>query len=269
MGLEKLGTLAEQCVKYAQAYGKRTILETKPVGKINFSELGIRLSDGAIRFQTEEAALNYSKNACMQTAKLPPLQQIEIGIGREGNTILGQTNGDRLNCDLAKIDAFNIFDRSKPRTKEFYHYHTDLYGKGKTNPLSIGEYRGDVAQLFKHNLKAITAYNSHGQYNRVPNFNCQLLSEFAKKHKELVKTMAVPMNMWDRFSLLDSLEKLSKKTNFKMSIKNEKEHSVLIDKINSLARKFQETPEYARATHIFWLENAEKYGMKYTTNMTF
>ena len=41
MGYKKMVTLAGRCAKYAQACRKRSILETKPVGKIDASELGM------------------------------------------------------------------------------------------------------------------------------------------------------------------------------------------------------------------------------------
>lgn len=277
MGYEKIATLAERCARYAKACGKTSILETMPIKNINFAELGICLSDGTIRFQSEKAALNYAKNACMKSKNLPPSQQFEIAVVREGNIILGQANGTRSNCPLSDLKIFSMENRrlrrGKPKTLELEHYHPDLYGKGKTNPLSIGTYNGDVGGgLAGLNLKSITAYNSLGQYNKLealPNFNQELAFEFAKKHQELMTQQLVPKEKLERFHLLESIERLSEDTNFLMSPKSRKEYSNLRMEINRFLRKYQETPEYARITHNFLLENAEKYGMKYSTDMIF
>jgi hypothetical protein len=58
------------------------------------------------------------------------------------------------------------------------HYHPDLWGKGKTNPLSVGM---DTNILGLNEIQAITAYNSLGQYStieKLPHFTGQRLRDF-------------------------------------------------------------------------------------------
>jgi len=276
MKLKNVETLFIECAKYTKACGKQSILETKPVCRIDISKLGACLQNGKIRFQTEEAALNYSKKACMKTANFQPTQQFEIAIVREGDTILGQVNGTQTNVDLSNLDTFSYENRklrtSKPKTVSVEHYHPDLYGKGKTNPLSIGVYGGDAGILARPGIRSITAYNSLGEYNKaeaLPNFNQKLLWTFAQKYKDLIMREAVTKEQFERYSLLKAIKNLASETDFKMSKKSKKELVNLQSEVNNLCRKYQETPEFARVTHNFWLENSENFGMKYTTNMTF
>ena len=271
MRFNKLVTITERCAKYAQACEKRSILETKPIGKINPSELGICFPNGSIRFQTEKSALNYSKNACLTSSKLAPSQQYEIGVLRDGNTILGVVDGTHNHVDMSKC-GLTFYPSQKNRTLSIEHYHPDLYGKGRTNPISIGSIGGDLGLLDRGNLKSITAYNSLGQYNKVeilPNYQKGEINDFCSEFFHFLKNIAIPKEMQDRFGLLDKIKQLSVKVNWKMSIKNQKELRALQSEMGRLLRQFQVTEEYARATHNFLLKNAEKYGMKYSTNMIF
>ena len=271
MEFNKLVALTKRRTKYAQACGKRSILDTKPISKINPSKLGICFPNGSIRFQTEKSALNYSKNACLTSSKLAPSQQYEIGVLRNENTILGVVDGTHNHVDMSKC-GLTFHQRSKNRTLSIEHYHPDLYGKGRTNPISIGSIEGDLVVLDRGNLKSITAYNSLGQYNKVeilPNYQTGQINDFCSEFFYFLKNIAFSKEMQDRFALLDKIKQLSVKGNWKMSIKTQKEFRILQSEMIRTLRQYQETEEYARLVHNFLLKNAGKYGMKYSTNMIF
>lgn len=276
MGLEKVGTtIGKEIIAWTRTSGSKNLLATKPV-KVNPKSLGYIHKNGEITFRSNEAALNYSKNACLASSKLPQTQQFEIGVVRDGNIILGEINGTHRHVNMSSLDIFsheNIQLRKiKPRKLSVEHYHPDLYGKGKTTPISIGCIGADTELLESGYLKSITAYNSLGQYNKVeilPNYQSGNIYDFVSEFLKFIKNIAIPKNKQERFALLDTIRQLSEKTNFIRSIQNKKEYSALRRERDKILREFQETPEFARATHNFWVENAEKYGMKYSTNMTF
>lgn len=270
-------SLAERCLKYTQAYGKKSILETKPIKNINAKSLGVCFPDGSISFQTEEAAQNYARNFCMKQGLLSASEQFEVGVLRQNNRVLGVVEGKHLSIDVSNI----LKKHSDKDNLIFDHYHPDIFGKGKSYPLSIG---ADSRVLANSNLKSIIAYNSKGQFSRaerLPNLTSRLESQFncfssdsLNQHiatEEDLVMRALHRELCPQTYRITSAGKRIElpSTNFKVSDKTKSNIRTAIDNFYKKLRCFKESKDYPQWANKFWEENAEKYGMKYSTNMDF
>ena len=263
MGYEKVVTLAEKCVKYAQAYGKRSILEVMPVGKVDVSRLGVCLSDGSIHFQNEGSAVKYTLNRLQKAAK----KGFEKVIVKKGNSIIGEANGEQFNANEAFLSIKGIKERlagNVRRDIEVFHSHPDMYGNGCTLPLSDA----DVNTLFTFNLKKMVAVNSKGKFNSL-----EITSEFNP-----LKFLQFQQNNTNVYlseycnGAFRKIQKLAKDIE-PYRQKGEKvpdEIRKLLNKLSSDLAKITEKEDIAskaRAIHKSYLD-AEQYGLKYDTNFS-
>lgn len=275
-------SLAERCLKYTQAYGKKSILETKPIKNINAKSLGVCFPNGSISFQTEEAAQNYARNFCMKQGLLPASEQFEVGLLRQGNRILGVANGSHRSVNFSSL----LLTHHGKENLIIEHYHPDIFGKGKSYPLS---FIMDSGLLARHNLKSIIAYNSNGQYSRadrLPSLTPLLENKFSNLSSDEVEKYVYEHFATKEELLLHALEKAGladnfyritpsgkeikcSLTNFKVTEKTKNKIKEAWDKLFQKVRNFKESKDYPQWANKFWEENAEKYGMKYSTNMDF
>ena len=168
MGYDKLVTLAERCAKYAQACGKRSILETKPVGKVDVSKLGVCLSDGTVRFphlnmiryRTAEEAEANAKKICMKQYETPIGQQKEIMIGTVGRDLYLNEIGTENKCQAPAVLMSKAY-RNRP--KKLFHNHPTCLDGGYSEPVSPF----DIWHATDVNPISLTAFNSYGEYNTV------------------------------------------------------------------------------------------------------
>ena len=133
--------------------------EKAPKGKLNPNNLGWVRPDGVINFASENAAETCAKNIVMKAFKAPV--QYERGVVLSKNKILDVIEGDAASC------PFNSMDYQCSKIK-FYHSHPDMYGKGKTTPVSAGDFqalRGKV--IVGNNIDEVVAFNSNGEYSKL------------------------------------------------------------------------------------------------------
>ena len=263
MGYEKIVTLAERCAKYAQACGKRSILETKPVGKVEVSKLGVCLSDGSVHFQKEESAIGYIFNRLQKAAK----EGFEKVIVKKDNSIIGEANGEQFNANEAFLNIKGIKERlagNVRRDVEVFHSHPDMYGNGCTMPLSDA----DVNTILNFNLKKMVAINSKGEFNSLgisSEFNPLKFMQFQGENNAAIQTECFK-------ELTEKCLNLAKEvSSYKLNGKEVPEELYkLRDKLlNDLAKvsENEQWAEKARVLHKSYLK-AEQYGLKYETNFS-
>ncbi len=270
MGYEKIVTLAERCAKYAQACGKRSILETKPVGKINFSELGICLSDGSIRFQNEESAVKYIFNRLHKALDLPQEQQFERVIAKRGTTIIGEGDGTHSSATKAFQSIKGMMERIQSevsRDLDVYHSHPDMFGFGRTTPLS--GIPGDIGTFFSLRLKKIVAVNSKGEFNSLEigkDFSLEKFKMFEEKYEDIALCKLLGTEQFKEFKKIRKIiESLPPGESLKGDIKAQ--YVRLMEQLGKREKAVSKTEEIARINHEA-NNYANKFGMIYETNFS-
>lgn len=266
MGLEKAGlTLGEKIIAWTRS-GK-SLLATRQV-KIKPEELGFRFPNGSINFQTEDAAIKYIKNRLLDSVKRPEGQQFERCISKRGTTVLSETNGSRNYCKLpfSGEDVIKMTSGNPVRNMELWHSHPDMYGIGKTAPLSSPEC-GDLETFNSLYLKRIVAMNSKGEINSMEALSGYSKKQFKNFQQNFDKFMEskvlelLPENVQIR---IKEIEKIIKNNNHGTIPKEiEKE----IENIEQLMIKSQSSGEAAQLMHEYY-KTASRYGMKYYTNFS-
>ena len=167
MGMEKLGLkLAERAARYVKACGKRSILETKPVGNIDTSQIGVCLSDGTIhfpklnmtRFRTAEEAEAHAKEVVMKQFNVPIAEQREIAVATWGRDYYHNTPGQHCRTASPIIYSGNNHPRGKT---DLVHNHPSHNEIGDSVPLS----GNDLQTLIMNESHSVTALNKAGEYN--------------------------------------------------------------------------------------------------------
>ena len=272
MGYEKIVTLAERCAKYAQVYGGKSILATKPIGKINPSGLGVCLPNGTIHFQNEKSAVRYIFNRLKAALDLPDTQQFERVIAKRGTTIIGEGNGTHASASLAFQNIKGILERTNsnvPRDLEVFHSHPDMFGKGRTTPLS--SFLGDIGTFFNAKLKKIVAVNSNGEYNSLEvakGFSPEKFKMFEKKFDDIYLKSLVGDDIAQEYKKLSQIRDQSY---IQSDVVWTKDMSQRFRDIFSLIakkdRQIRNTEEIARINHEAY-KYADNFGLHYETNFS-
>ena len=273
MGYEKIVTLAERCAKYAQASGKRSILETKPVGKVDVSKLGVCLSDGTVHFQngviryrTAEEATAKAKEITMQQFNVPMEQQIERVIGlSDKNLHIGSP--DWYDCAEIPVTIPSIYDCSK-RNFRLIHNHPQYNISGDSVPISIG----DINSMISNSVKSVTALNRRGEYSiahiidekkamQDGSWSWKILDEF--------NNQKILIYMGKNGKRLSKLRKLKKQQKLTTELENELNN--LENEYNNfnMDKYIQEKPEeYSYRLHSLYKKLLPQYGIEYKTNFS-
>ena len=282
MGYDKLVTLAERCAKYAQACGKRSILETKPIGKVDVSELGVCLSDGTVHFQngvvryrTVEEAAAKAKEIAMKEFLRPENEQVERLVAVEGRDILGIAEGNAASVAMPHgvPPAFKYPDK---RTIDLYHNHPSYNESGDTFPISHAG--GDLLSMLKNCVKSITAFNKAGEYSKVEVVNIKkfieggfggnnkLLNDQFDALEKLVLGVSKAGRLEELRITMDKYKKLQQ--NIPSNIK--KEYNEIMGEFCELMGNLEknEPDKYAIMLHNLYQDTLAKYGLKYTTNFS-
>ena len=270
MGYEKIVTLAERCAKYAATCGKRSILETKPLGKVNFSELGVCLSDGTIHFQNEESAVKYIFKRLHKALDLPQEQQFERVIAKRGTTIIGEGDGTHTSATKEFANIKGMMERMNsdvPRDLEVYHSHPDMFGTGRTTPLS--GIPGDIGTFFNFKLKKIVAVNSKGEFNSLEignDFSLEKFKMFEEKYEDVALCKLLGTEQFKEFKKIQKIIKsLTPGERLKGDIKGQ--YDRLIEQLSKREKATSKTGEIAIINHEA-NKCANDFGMKYDTNFS-
>ena len=262
MVLEKVGIVASKSAKYLRACGKRSILETQAPVKVDPTKLGVYLSDNSIHFQSEDAAISYIKSRLLDSLK--GKKQFERGIVKKGSVIFSETNGDARNTFARLPDSEYLKLRDGnfgSREFEFWHSHPDLYGVGKTAPLS-GPECGDIGAFYRLNLKKVVAMNSKGEINIIEatkDISLEKYKEFCNNFEDFYMSRVLPKK---QLKIYNKLKNEFKKNgnNVSGALQYEIEH------FNKFCEQYFskiETQEKSAQIAHEYFKTAGEYGMKY------
>ena len=266
----KMPSSCEDITKYIKATGKSSLLETKAIqGKINPEELGVVFPDGMINFQNEESALKYIKTKLIDSVNRPQAQQFERAIVKKGTTIIGQADGNNMGVSIVNIKGMeDRFLLDIPRDIELYHSHPDVFGKGKTTPLSSG--MGDLQSFLNLKLKKIVAINSNGEFNSIEvakDFTEDKFTLFIKGIDNILNEK-VYGKTWKEFNGIQAklTELITKGEIEKAALLSEKVQE-LSAKMTNISTDFFYTQDYVNLTHEYY-KRAKNFGTIYSTNFS-
>lgn len=252
-----------------------------PKVRIKPAELGYVRPDKSIVFQSPEAAQTYAKNTVIK--ELYGKNPHEKGVILKDNVVLMELDGDENSIDL--ISANVPLDIANGAI--FVHGHPTMKN-GKTTPISLNDFVMQCAYKFK----TMIAYNADGEI-------CRL--DEASKNSKLAKF--VPKRISDAFDSILRVVKL--KDVFSQYVKmwanllpeNLRSYieplfhsrfsgSFIVDsKLVAIGQELRKDEKLVkvigekeqeiltgtngqRAIHDFWIQNAEKYGYKYSTDFS-
>ena len=268
MGLQKVAFnfVVERGGKLAKSW-----LCSKPVKTPDVSKLGVCLSNGNIHFQTEQSAVNYIKHRLLDSLNRPTEQQFERLVVKKGTTIIGQCDGTRTSAsDLSKINGMaERLTKDIPRDIEIWHSHPDLFGSGRTTPLS-GPGLGDIGTFFRIKAKKIIAMNSKGELNTIEatkDLDLDKYKKFDTDFDDYVASSMLPDGMWQRFKELDRMSSEYYKNGKKFPENLKKEKSEIFRLLCKISKEIEKTEKIALIEHRFY-KTADQYGMKYYTDFS-
>lgn len=248
--INKSTNLADNVARYVKACAKRSVLEIKPLqAKINSKELGYICPNGDIQFQTAEAASKYAKNWVMQPLKSK--NPYERFVAQHDNIIFYQSEGSQYSTEIDNIATQKILSRFDSDIS-IIHGHPNLPNKNFASPLSPN----DCVYFHKDKaFKEIIAYDRVGNYSKFTKRDSinKLPTKFRQKFEEEV----YPRELMQRQNELMEKMRTSSLTDME-----EKEFFKIFHK----CQKLLHSKLIARNTHRFWVNNAEKLGLDYSTN---
>ena len=265
--------LADKCSNYFKAFNKSNILQTKPFkGKLAPNSLGVVFSDGSIKFQSEKSAMKYINNRLQDSLNRPTKDQFERVIAKKGTTIIGEGNGSHNESNEAFFDIPGMGERfikeDIPRDLEVYHSHPDVFGKGKTAPLSSPD-GGDIGVFYNLKLKKIVAINSNGEFNSIEvgqNFSDKNYKLFANGMDEYIGKKVLG-------ELFDQMKKLFDKIN-EYESKNlivpeelTRKKDILMGKVSKIDSDIRSSGKLEKFVHEYY-QKASEFGMIYSTNFS-
>lgn len=265
--------LADKCSNYVKAFGKSSILQTKPFkGKLTPNSLGVVFSDGSIKFQSEKSAMKYINNRLQVSLNRSTKDQFERVIAKKETTIIGEGNGSHNECNEAFFNIPGMGERfikeDIPRDLEVFHSHPDVFGKGKTAPLSSPD-GGDIGIFFNLKLKKIVAINSNGEFNSLEvgqNFSDKNYKLFANGMGEYVGKKVLG-KLYDQMkNLFDKINEYESK-NLDIPEELTRKQDVLMGKVSEIERDIQASGKLEKFVHEYY-QKANDFGMIYSTNFS-
>ena len=143
--------------------------------------IGVLLSDGTLKFSSEEEAIEYGKKKILEGLNSANPHEINVDIA-EGGRVLGVIHGDASTVG----STADINEALGKQIKIAMHGHPDIIGKGVTTAISTMDYSNGIQQ--SKNLKKMIVYNSKGEYyilEKLPTFNHD--AHTASNYSEFVK----------------------------------------------------------------------------------
>ena len=140
---------------------KAPLKPAAPPCKINADSIGVILSDGTLKFQTEEQAIEFGKRKIVSALNQSFPIEVNVEISKNGR-VLGVMRGDGESCR-------SLFEKHPELKKDAYiqmHGHPDFklgkyYGTGYTTAPSPCDY-GLLAK--NEYLKKMIVFNSDGEH---------------------------------------------------------------------------------------------------------
>lgn len=254
-----------------------------PKGKINPETLGYVLPNGNINFASNEAAMNYAKKAVVRALKSE--FPYERGIVVNNRQIIADIKGTGNQVNFGKMNIENC---------------SVVHGHPNSTPISIGDYDVLMIGSAKENI----AYNLNGEYSKlilnsepkfldfipqkIKRFMTKCIHNFRRgvadyEYSEFMKPTDIMM--------IEKYKSIVHKINefcINADNKTKKTLAYWVKKIDDdLVKDLSQIPPELQPilkdlfeinkneftikkplVHKFWLENAEKLGVKYETNFS-
>lgn len=261
MGIEKVAF--NFMVRTGKGKLCKSLLCYKPVKKLDISGLGVCFPNGNIHFQTEEAAIGYLKHRLLDSLNRATSQQFERAIAKRGTRILSEIDGTRTRAPIPFIPELMMGggDNKAVRNIEIWHSHADLWGKGKTAPLSPPGV-GDIELLNIFGLKKIVAMNRNGEINSMEvaeGYTLEKFKEFSRNFDNFMETNIIKLLPKDLQKRIIEIIKYNENNHGKkLSSTSRKE----INELEQLCAKALKPDDEAKLMHEYY-KTANKYGMKY------
>lgn len=282
MGLGKIGrTLGKEIIAWTRT-GNKSILTSRAV-KVNQKSLGYVHKNSEIAFQSNEAALNYSKNQVVKALKVE--KPYEKAVVVKDNVVKGVFNGD---ADKVLIPVFPV------KGCTVVHGHPQAKC-GLSTPISGPDSESLIMSLGDYDR--VIAYNTAGEYSQLSKIpmhkrdftfkikDCDISSKvYNLKNSEInnilsfdsgIQKMEKSKNSIEEIiaqAKKDSINKISKTFIFKEKTIKQVE-SALKNGNNKLADKILEdaqcSPEGIQRIHQFWTKFANMHGLEYKTNYSY
>lgn len=240
------------------------VCTNKNLKHINTKELGYICPDGTINFQNAETAEKYAKNVVVRALNQKAPYEKSVIIDK--NRITYEQNGTNGNCPV---------DLSKKGT--WVHGHPDMYAKGGAYPFSSIDYN---VLWGAPGLKKAVIYNSRGEMAELtklaPKPTPKFLEKFISPAARLKTKMGRCAGGYNAALITDKagkkeLNKLSFKTLWAMLTKNpEAAKKYSEQNLNLYNKLIQESisEKGAKSVHKFWVKNAPKLDVAYSTNFS-
>lgn len=238
---------------------------SKKQTKINPNSLGWIRPNGVISFKDNSKAMEYAKNMCLKA--LHSSTPFERGVVVKDNLVLAVSNGTSKNANLHELKVIQdrIINNVSPDLT-LVHGHPDMFGKGKTTPLSDLSL-GDLACLVKFKLKSIIAINSKGEFNsatRTTKFTKEKFTEAEKLFDNLLSQKLGINKLIENYKSLT--EQIRKTRDTTQLSRLKRTRSEIIDRIGDLDRR--KGNDYAQALHETYKECLPSAGIEYKTNFS-
>ena len=241
--------LLDDATRYIKTCGKRSMLEKPLQVKINPKEFGYICPNGDIQFQSTEIASKYAKNWVMQPLKSK--NPYERFVAQRDNVIFFQKDGTKYSTDIDDIDIQKILSRFDSNIS-ITHGHPNIPNLNFASPLTPQ----DCISLHKNKaFKDIVAYDQQGNFSKLSKKDAtnELPPNFLQKFENEI----APKKLMQRQNAL--LEKMNVSS---LTSDEEKELFEIFDELQKLSCSEQ----IAKNAHRFWVNNAEKMGLDYSTN---
>ena len=243
-------SLADDVARYVKTCGKKSVLETKPFkGVINSKELGYICPNGDIQFQSAETASQYAKNWVMQPLKNK--NPYERFVAQHDNIIFYQSKGSQYSTEIDDIATQKILSRFDSDIS-IIHGHPNLPNHNFASPITSQ----DCIYLYKHKaFKDVVAYDQQGKFSKLSKKGGA--NESPSRFLQKFDNEVYPKKLMQRQNAL--LEKMNVSS---LTSEEEKELFEIFDKL----QKLSSSKQIAKNVHRFWVNNAEKLGLDYSTN---
>ena len=220
--------------------------------------------DGTINFQSAEAAENYAKNVVVKA--LNQKNPYEKSVVIDKNRIIYEKNGDDKTCPL-KLGVSGTW----------VHGHPDLYAKGCTFPFSSTDYTTFISMP---KLEKAVIYNSRGEKAELtkiaPGRVENLLAKLFPQYNITSAKAGICSGGYNAALITDKnarkeLNRLSFKTLWAMMTKNKEAAKKYSEQNMTLYNKMLQeaiSEKGARSVHNFWVKNAPKLDVAYSTNFS-
>lgn len=154
--------------------------------------LGVYLSDGTLRFQSEEKAIEFGKKHIMDALHSAKPYEVNVDIAKDGRVLFKSVG------DGGSVDAIGFDNQLREQIYTTMHGHPDFLpgelGKGITTAISTNDFE---AMTMNKSIKKMIVFNSKGEHYMLTKLKGKdvkadevfdILGDFSKDYANVRKT---------------------------------------------------------------------------------